>query len=63
MAEFLQSYGVFILLGLLLLLMLRRRGRGGGCGMGGHGEHHGEEQEPKAGQRDADDSRPSAGCH
>lgn len=40
MIEFLQSYGIWIFLGLLLFLMMRRGGHGGCCS-GGH-EHHDE---------------------
>ena len=38
MLEFLQTYGVWILLGLFFILMMRSHGsRGGmGCGMGSH---------------------------
>ncbi len=39
MWEFLQSYGIWILFGVLFLFMMRAHGHGGhggGCGMGGH---------------------------
>ncbi len=59
MAEFLQSYGIWIFFGLLFLLMFRGRGRGmGGCG-GGHQhdpETVKEEEAPGSEKR-------SSGCH
>ncbi len=48
MAEFLQSYGIWIFLGLLFWLMFRGRSHGTGC-CGGH-EHDPEtvkEEEPQ----------------
>ena len=40
MVEFLQSYGVLILVGLFLLLVLRFHGGAMGCCGHGHGGHH-----------------------
>jgi hypothetical protein len=53
MWEFLQTYGIWILFGILFLLMMRMHGHGmhgmgGGCGMGmGHDQY----DEPSDGQR------------
>ena len=58
MVAFLQSYGVWIFLGLLFLIMFRGRGRGMGC----CGEHQPtpetvtEEEQPGSGKH-------SPGCH
>lgn len=55
MAEFLQSYGIWIFFGLLITMMLRGRRHGMGC-CGGH-QHDPEtvkEEEPKSGKRDSD---------
>ena len=46
MAEFLQSYGIWIIFSLLCLFMPRGHGHGMGCGMGGH--QHNPEQNPEA---------------
>ncbi len=58
MAEFLQSYGIYIALGLLALIMLVRRGQGGGCCGGGHDHGPGSAVSDKENQQ----SR-SSGCH
>ena len=51
MVEFLQSYGIWIFLGFLFLWMMRGHRHGDmGCDMGGHREHHGADQEARAGQ-------------
>jgi len=63
MIEFLQSYGIWILLGLFFLLMLRGHGHGMCCGMGNHQEHYGGDKQIKANGRDTEDGRPSARCH
>ncbi len=62
MTEFLQSYGIWIIFGLLFLFMLRGRGHGMGCGMGGHYNRDGEQKRGAGGIRVDDDHRPS-GCH
>ncbi len=40
MAEFLQNYGIWIVLGLLFLFMLRGHAHGGGGCCGGDHQHH-----------------------
>ncbi len=63
MVEFLQSYGIFILLGLIVALVLfRRQGHGmGGCCGGGHEPDREKDKaittEIKSG------SHSSGGCH
>lgn len=69
MAEFMGSYGIWIILGLMLLFMWRGRGRGHGmgCGMGGHQHDHdegaaaaeevGEKGSPESGRHRG------SGCH
>ena len=59
MAEFLQSYGILIFIGLFFGLMLwgRVRGHGMGC-CGGEGHQHEHETVKKDDQR-----RQSGGCH
>lgn len=44
MIEFLQTYGVWLLLGALFILMMRAHGSHGGmgCGMGSHQDHGGQ---------------------
>lgn len=65
MPEFLQSYGIWIIFGLLFLFMLRGRGHEMGCGMGGH--QHNPEQNPEAGAEKEEgqpkSGRHSSGCH
>ena len=64
MVEFLQSYGIWIFLGLFLLMMLRGRGRGiGGCGMGGHQHDRDDNRETTAGENKPGDSHRPSGCH
>ena len=63
MIEFLQNYGIWILLGLFFLLMLRGHGHGMCCGMGSHHKHHGGDKQSKTSGGDTDGGRPSAGCH
>ncbi len=60
MAEFLQSYGIWIFFGLLFSLMLwgRTRGHGVGC-CGGH--QHDSETIKGEGQQDSE--KRSSGCH
>ncbi len=59
MAEFLQTYGIWIFFGLLFSLMLwgHSRGHGMGC-CGGH--QHESETAKEEGQQG---SRKSSGCH
>lgn len=64
MNEFLQSYGIWIVVGLFFLLMIfGRRGHGMGCGMGCGGH----EQEPKKAEenkgRQQQEEKHSSGCH
>lgn len=68
MAEFLQSYGLWILLGLIFLLMMwgrvRGRGMGGGCcGTGGQQHDHQQDagDKKKEGQQKPEEQR--SGCH
>ncbi len=63
MGEFLQSYGIWIFLGLFFLVMMRGHRHGMGCGMGGHRKHHEEDKEARGGQPNANDRGPSTGCH
>ena len=63
MAEFLQSYGIWIFLGLMVLVMLRGLGRGMGCGMGGCQHDHADNQETKTDNDKTNDSHRSSGCH
>lgn len=58
MTEFLQSYGIWILLGLFFLLMLR--GHGMCCGIGNHHEHHGKNKWSESNEIGTDGSGPSA---
>lgn len=69
MAEFLQSYGLWIFLGLVFSMMIwgsvRGRGGMGGCGMGGH-QHDQEKNSTdntnnKEGKQQPDEHR--SGCH
>ena len=63
MAEFLQSYGIWIIFGLLFLFMFRGHGHGMGCGMG-H-QHNGESQ-PKDGLPEEPEPKSTnrgSGCH
>ena len=68
MWEFLQSYGTWILFGLMFLFMMRAHGHGshggGGCGMGGR-EHtkQPKEQEAVAKVGEKSDRSASGGCH
>ena len=59
MVDFLQSYGIWIGLGLFFLLMLRSHRHGGGCGMshGSREEHHNSEQ------TGTDKRNTGTGCH
>ncbi len=67
MIEFLQTYGYWIIFGLLFLLMMRIHGSYGGmgCGMGSHDhartrteeEPDGQVEKPQSGQGQ------SSGCH
>ncbi len=68
MWEFLQSYGIWMVLGVLFLFMVRAHGHGGhgggGCGMGGHGHtKHPKEQDAVVEAREKGDSGTSGGCH
>ncbi len=69
MAQFLQSYGILIALGLVLAMVLFRRGHGsqgmGGCGMGCCGEHGTESEKDKSttATEDKSGSQHSGGCH
>lgn len=63
MVEFLQSYGIWILFGLLFLLMLRGRGCGIRCGMGDHGEHRGGDRQGRLAKPGDRTDHPAARCH
>jgi hypothetical protein len=64
MTEFLSSYGIWIVLGLLFLFMFRRGGHGGGGCCGGGGSHqHDQETPEKENGRQTNSGRSSAGCH
>jgi len=61
MSEFLQSYGIWIVVGLMFLLMIfGRRGHGMGC-CGGHEQEPGKTEEKKDGQKQ--EEKHSSGCH
>lgn len=70
MLEFLQSYGTWIILGVVFVLMLQMHGGGGGCGMS-HGDQtdqtttqptdDGANSDQKAGT--ASNNRHTGGCH
>ena len=56
MTEFLQTYGIYLALGLALVMVVWR-GKGGGC-CGGGGHSHGDEK------REGDDTQqPKGSCH
>ena len=59
MLEFIQSYGIWIFLGLLFPLMLwgRSRGHGMGCCGGGH------QPEPETAKEDGQGNQPGRNCH
>ncbi len=61
MVEFLESYGLWIFLGLFFSLMLWRgiRGHGVGCCGGGHQHVH----EKVIGEKREENSKSSSGCH
>lgn len=61
MGAFLESFGIFIFLGLFLFLTFR----GGGCRMGCGGSHHGnhpDSDQAKTEQQDHGNHK-SGGCH
>ncbi len=60
MVEFLQTYGIWIILGLLMLLMLR--GHGAGCCGGGRHQQHDRNEKDTAANGKSGDSR-SSSCH
>jgi hypothetical protein len=59
MLEFLQSYGIWIFLGLLFLLMLRGHSHGTGCCGGGHQHDQGTSMETEQPGND----KHGSGCH
>ncbi len=64
MIEFLQSYGILILIGVMIAFMFIRRGSGhsAGCGMGcGHQTR--EEKNDNATATEKTERRQSGGCH
>lgn len=66
MFEFVQTYGSWIVLGLLFLVMMRMHGShggAGGCGMGCH--DHSRERSAEAQDSPGGEPRPeqSPGCH
>jgi hypothetical protein len=61
MAEFLQSYGIWIFLGLLFSLMLWGHSRGHGMGCCGGGYQHDRETSTEADQLEKDEH--GSGCH
>ena len=63
MAEFLQSYGLYIFVAVLFVLMFVGHGHGVGCGMGGHRHRHEEAKDAKTGRTDDSSSLPPTGCH
>ncbi len=61
MAEFLQTYGVWIFLGLLFSLMVWGHSRGHGMGCCGGGHQHDHEMSKEVEQQGNDKHR--SGCH
>ena len=61
MAEFLQSYGIWIFLGLLFSVMLWGHSRGHGMGGGGGGHQHDPDAARKEEQNES--GKPGSGCH
>ncbi len=53
MVEFLKSYGIWIILGLLFLFMLRGHAHGGGGCCGGGHQHNQDESEKKERQQES----------
>jgi len=61
MVEFLKSYGIWIVMGVLFLIMLRGHAHGGGGCCGGGHQHDHEEPGKKDGQSESGKSNSS--CH
>lgn len=64
MSEFVQTYGVWILVGGFFLLMMRMHS-GGGCGMGGHDHETQKDKDTKEGTQETTSgtTRRGGGCH
>lgn len=65
MLDFLQSYGIWIVLGLLFLFMLRGHARGGGGCCGGDHQHDKDSEKVTEAIKvnDGQEKKSGSGCH